>query len=119
MALADPIQLRLSEQKKAEYEDEAARRGMGLGPYLRQRLEQGDQVAEQLAELRALIEDGFARLDAGAAGGRAAGSAAPAIDPGMLIEAVLLLRSVVQQDRVSMVHGELRRQGLQVWTCQR
>lgn len=118
MALADPIQLRLSEQKKAEYEDEAARRGMGLGPYLRQRLEQGDQVAEQLAELRTLIEDGFARLDAGEAGGRAADSVAPAIDPGMLIEAVLLLRSVVGEAKLGVVHGELRRQGLPVWTGQ-
>lgn len=116
MALADPIQLRLSEHKKAEYEDEAARRGMGLVPYLRQRLEQGDQVAEQLAELRTLIEDGFARMDAGGAGGRAAGTASPGIDPGMLIEAVLLLRSVVGESKLGVVHGELRRQGIAIWT---
>lgn len=119
MALADPIQLRLSEHKKAEYEDEAAGRGLPLATYLRQRLEQGDQVAEQLAELRTLIEDGFARMDAGEGGGRVAGTASAGIDPGMLIEAVLLLRSVVGESKLGVVHGELRRQGLPVWTGQR
>ena len=109
MALGEPIKLRLNVAKQQQYEDEAAGRGLPLATYLRQRLEQGDQVAEQLAELRTLIEDGFARMDAVPAG----------IDPGMLIEAVLLLRSVVGESKLGVVHGELRRQGLPVWTGQR
>lgn len=119
MALGEPIKLRLNVAKQQQYEDEAAGRGLPLATYLRQRLEHGDQVAEQLAELRTLIEDGFARMDAGEAGGRAAGTASAGIDPGMLIEAVLLLRSVVGESKLGVVHGELRRQGLPVWTGQR
>jgi hypothetical protein len=114
MALGAPIQLRLSEEKKAQYEDEAASRGMGLVPYLRQRLEQGDAIAEQLAELRTLIADGFDRLESARTGAPATGSGA--IDPGMMIEMLLLLRAVVGEGKLGVVHGELRRQGLPVWT---
>ena len=57
MALGDPIKLRLNPDRQHQYEDEAALRGLPLATYLRQRLEQGDQVSEQLAELRRLIVD--------------------------------------------------------------
>ncbi len=116
MVLAAPIQLRLSEEIKARYEDEAASRGMGLVPYLRQRLEQGDAIAEQLAELRTLIADGFDRLESAGTGMSASGSGSGAVDPGMVIEMLLLLRAVVGEGKLGIVHGELRRQGLPVWT---
>lgn len=116
MALGEPIKLRLSVEKQQQYEDEAAGRGMPLATYLRRRLEQGDELAEQITELRALIEDGFARVE-GQGRTRPADAAAPAgIEPAILIEALLLLRSVVNEGKVGVVHGEMRRQGLPIWT---
>ncbi|MBL8586011.1 MAG: mobilization protein [Bradyrhizobiaceae bacterium] len=118
MALSDPINLRLSIDRKRQYEDDAARRGMPLTTYLRRRLEDGDQVSEQLAELRRLILD--AQSGPTSHEDSPAGEAAP--DPSgvpstaMLVEVLLLLRSVVDADKLRMVHGELRRQGLPVWT---
>jgi hypothetical protein len=109
MALSDPINLRLHVDQKRRYEEEAARRQLPLTTYLRRRLEEGDEVSRQLAELRRLIV--AARSEPQPAGGA---DATP--DAAMLVEVLLLLRSVVREDKLRVVHGELRRQGLPIWT---
>lgn len=118
MALSDPINLRLSIDRKRQYEDDAVRRGMPLTTYLRHRLEEGDQVNEQLAELRRLILDAPTGLYAheSSPAGEAASNPSAVPNAAMLVEVLLLLRSVVDADKMRMVHGELRRQGLAVWT---
>lgn len=118
MALSEPVNLRLGIDQKRQYEDDAVRRGMPLTTYLRRRLEQGDQVSEQLAELRRLIVDaqsGPASHEDSRAG-EAASDPSAVPSTAMLVEVLLLLRSAVGEDKLRLVHGELRRQGLAVWT---
>lgn len=113
--MGKPIPIRLTDEKWAYYSEQAQAAGIGLSTYLKRRLERGDQVAEQLAELRRVIAEGFGELREGS-------DSAPRLDssagqnPGLLIEAILLLRSVVGQDKLGVVHGELKRQGLPIWT---
>lgn len=116
--MANPIPIRLSDEKWAYYSEQAQAAGIGLSTYLKRRLEQGDQVAEQLAELRRIVAEGFGELrEQGDSGSAVAGSGglAPA-EAGMMTEMLILLRSVVGGDKLQVAHGELRRQGLPVWT---
>ncbi|CAB3802737.1 hypothetical protein LMG28614_05685 [Paraburkholderia ultramafica] len=111
-----PISVRLSEEKWQLYSDLAQAQGVGLSTYLKRRLEQGDQLAEQLASLRRVIEASLIPRDEPAA---PSGPGAPATSPrqdGILLELLLLMRSAVGEAKMGVVHGELRRQNLPVWT---
>ncbi|CCJ51901.1 MULTISPECIES: mobilization protein [Pseudomonadota] len=116
MALAEPIKLRISPEKHAQYEDEAARRGKPLGTYLRERLEAGDSVRDELAAMRReLASLHHAVEDLAAAGQRPAdgdGQGATAVQ----IETLLLLRAIAGPDRMTTIRGELKRLGVQTWT---
>lgn len=104
MTLGNPIKLRLHPEQQRQLRQEAAARGMSFGAYLRARLEQSDGLGQQFIALRRLIEDGKRS------------TAQSATDASMMIEMLLLLRSVVGGDKLRIVHGELRRHGLPVWT---
>jgi hypothetical protein len=118
MALAEPIKLRLTVEQRRQYEDEATARNMELGPYIRHRLDQADRVADQLAALRNVVEDRFLEQENPAGAGDTHRAGLGPADAGMMVEMLLLLRSVVAGDKLQIVHGELRRQGLPVWTGQ-
>lgn len=98
-----PVSLRLSDEKWRFYSDQAQTAGIGLSTYLKRRLERGDEIADQLASIRRLIQSGP--------------SASPdAFTESMLVEILLLMRSVVGEAKLAVVHGELRRQNLRIWT---
>lgn len=115
MALGEPIKFRLTPEKHAQYEDEAARLGKPLGTYLRERLEADDAVRDELAELRREVV-GLHRAveDLAGEGPRAGGG-----DEGtkaVMLEVLLLLRAVAGADKLKMAQGELKRLGLPIWT---
>lgn len=116
MALGSPVQLRLKPEKQLIYEAEAAARDLSLPGYLRWRLEGGDGIRADLAELQSEV---FAlrQLVERLAGERTAGSptrAGGGCDP-MLTETLLLLRSLNKPANLQMVQSELRRLGIPVW----
>jgi hypothetical protein len=113
--MANPIPIRLSDEKWAYYSEQAQAEGIGLSTYLKRRLEHGDRVAEQLAELRRMLAEALADRDRDRPAERSQAGSAVA-DSAVSIEMLLLLRSVVPQDKLGVAHGELRRQGLAVWT---
>ena len=109
--MASPVAIRLSDEKWRFYSEQAQAEGIGLSTYLKRRLERGDQIIEQIAALRRELES--PRSEPAEQNGPTA--AAPVPD-GMMIEILLLLRSVVGEAKINLVHGELRRQQLPIWT---
>ncbi|WP_244832508.1 hypothetical protein [Caballeronia sp. TF1N1] len=104
--MAAPISLRLSDAKWREYSEQAQAAGIGLSTYLRRRLEGGDDLIEQLTAIRRMIIQSQKTTEKGEE---------KPLD-NMLVEMLLLLRIAVGEAKMGVVHGELRRQGLQVWT---
>ncbi|MBB2973718.1 mobilization protein [Mesorhizobium sp. RMAD-H1] len=113
--LGNPLTLRLSPEKHLQYEDEAARRGKPLGTYLRERLEAGDAVHDELAAIRRelfglhraiddLVNEGLRTVE------KRSGGTTP-----LMLEILLLLRAVAGMDKLTMVKGELRRLGYMPW----
>lgn len=118
MALGNPVQVRLSTEKQAIYEDEAARAGKPLATYLRERLEASDSTQEQvtslhreLIDLRHLVEDlADNGIETGGGGGGMSAS-----DRSALVETLLLLRHISKPDHRQEVRAEMRRNGIELW----
>jgi hypothetical protein len=100
--------MRLSADAWSRYSTEAQARGVALGTYLRQRLEQQDRLIAELA-IRAATEQDAATRDRPAADGSST-------DSGTLVEVLLLIRSIVGPQKSAMVHREIERLGLSSWS---
>jgi hypothetical protein len=110
--MASPVSLRLSDEKWRFYSEQAQAERIGLSTYLKRRLELGDQLIEQLSAIRRELENHRAEQT----GQEQNGQSPPAPLPdGMMIEILLLLRSVVGEAKINLVHGELKRQQLPIW----
>ena len=109
--------LRLSPDTWARYSADARARGVALGTYLRQRLEDQDRLVAELA-IRAAAEQDAATRDQPQTSGN--GSPSPtsgsSTDSGTLVEVLLLLRSMVGPQKSAMVHKEVERLGLSSWS---
>ena len=91
MPLTDVISVRLPAGKRFLYEKEAAHQGQSLGTYLRERLEQDKPVPHQN------IQPSSSR------------------DQGVLLEILLLLRSISSPEKMNIVQKELKRLNISVW----
>src|SRR5688572_684830 len=104
MSFGNPIQVRLSREKRLAYEEEAARQDKPLGTYLRERLEADDVLRGELAAIRHDVAVGVSELRRAVEEGR---GSAPS--EGLPLETLLLLRAVAGPERVKLVQAELRR----------
>ncbi len=101
------VSLRLSSDAWIRYSADAQARGVALGTYLRQRLEEQDRLVAELA-IRAAAEHGASSREATA-------SSASASDPGTLVEVLLLLRSLAGPQKAAVAQKEVERRGLSSW----
>lgn len=123
MALENLVRVRLSDSQAAIYAAEAEARGVKISTYLRDRLEEADARREELGGIRAALIDLGDAVDEMReewAGARPATTAqvdaGPAIPTAVQIETLLLLRSIANPQKLTMVRAELERQGITPWT---
>jgi hypothetical protein len=101
------VSVRLSSDAWTRYSAEAQARGVALGTYLRQRLEEQDRLVAELA-IRAAAEQGASSREPTA-------SSVSATDSGTLVELLLLLRSLAGPQRSAVAQKEVERRGLSSW----
>ena len=101
MALTNPINIRLSAEKRFLYETEAAHRGQSLGVYLRERLEQSETSSHELQKIHDLLKN-FT-------------SSSSSDDQGILLEILLILRYLVSPEKLNLVRRDLKRLNIPVW----
>lgn len=122
MKLSDSIKVRLREGQALVYAAEAESRGIGLAAFIRDKLDQTDRVADELASIRAAMidmgetidelrdrEPSNAKPEAAQAKGSAGGMDA------VKIETLLLLRAIAGPKDLGMVMAEVERQGFTPW----
>jgi hypothetical protein len=101
------VSVRLSSDAWTRYSTEAQARGIALGTYLRQRLEEQDRLVAELAIRAAAEHDASAREEPTAS--------ATASDFGTLVEVLLLLRSLAGPQKSAVAQKEVERRGLSAW----
>lgn len=116
MALGSPVQLRLSPDQRMIYEDEAARQGRPLATYLRERLEAQDAEKARSEALRTELANGMAELRGIVERKGSPSHEDTTGDSSIFLELLILMRAIAGPDRIKMVHAELKRQGLTVWS---
>jgi hypothetical protein len=101
MALTNPINIRLSAEKRFLYEAEAAHRGQSLGVYLRERLEQSEASSHELQKIHDLLKN--------------LTSSSSSHDQGILLEILLILRYIASPEKLNLVRKDLKRLNVPVW----
>ncbi len=103
------VHFRLNDQVFIRYSSQAQSQDMALGSYLRWRLEQQDQfLAAEAAMLKRSVSQ--APTTSGPTQG-----ATPSLPPGMFVETLLLLRSLVGPQKLNVAQKEVERRGLETW----
>jgi hypothetical protein len=101
------VSVRLSSDVWTRYSAEAQARGVALGTYLRQRLEQQDRLVAELAIRAAAEQSASSREPLESTGSTA--------DSGTLVEVLLILRSLAGPQKSAVAQKEVERRGLSPW----
>ena len=112
------VTVRLDPADLERYSAEAAGRGVGLSTYLRDRLAEQDQLAAELATIRRTLESLSSSPSpdrSSRASGASGASGDAASHQAIILETLLLCRSIAQPQRTEVAQGEVARLGLPVW----
>jgi hypothetical protein len=108
------VTIRLDPADLERYSAEAAARGVGLSTYLRDRLAEQDPLLDELASIRLTLES-LSSSPSPEAPAPARASGEPAAHQAIILETLLLCRSIAQAQRTGVAQGEVARLGLPVW----
>lgn len=100
------VGIRFEREVWARHSAAAQARGLPLGTYIRQMLEEHEQVATALADIRASLERSV--------GEKGESSVPPALQ-GAILEMLLMLRMHAGVATAKMARAEVERQGLMPW----
>jgi len=95
-----PISIRLSPEKRLLYEAEAMRRKLNLSAYLREWLEKNEVLSHGSQNLQDSLKSN---------------SLPSSSEEGILLEILLLLRTLTSPEKRNMVQSELKRLNIPVW----
>jgi hypothetical protein len=96
------VGIRFERDVWARHSAAAQVRGLPLGAYLRQLIDEHEQVAAAIDELRAAVERGV-------------GEKRERVLNAAVLEMLLILRMIAGPQKSGMVHKEVERQGLDPW----
>jgi len=102
-----PVGFRLGREAWERHSAAAQALGVPLGAYLRRRLDEQERLAEELGALRAALERRACH--------QPTSDGLPAFAPGVLVELLLLLRTIANPQKVAMAQKEVERRGLETW----
>ncbi len=102
------VGVRLTSEAWARYSAEAQAHEMPLAAYLRLRVEKWDQLESELTALRRAVE----RMGKG---GGEPNSRGTELQPGVLVEMLLLLRALAGPQKAGIAQKEVERRGLELW----
>lgn len=103
------IKVNLDPQKKVLYETQAVQQNKSLSQYLRDRLDNTQDIEQQLFSLKAMIQELNQKV------GSSSTPTATSDVTFLLYEVILLLRTIANPGKCRMVHSELERQEIPVW----
>ena len=109
------VTVRLEPADLKRFSAEATARGVGLSTYLRDRLAAQDPLLVELASIRQALES-FSSSPSQEAPARAPNASGEATaHEAIILETLLLCRSIAQPQRTQVAQGEVARLGLPVW----
>jgi predicted DNA-binding protein len=109
------IHLRLGRSTWERYANAAAEICKPLSTYLRERLEREDKQLEELASIRRTLESFSSSLSPDPASRASLTSVNAASHQAIVLEILLICRSIAQPQRTEVAQGEVARLGLPVW----
>lgn len=110
------VGFRLNREVWTRYLAAAEAQGVSLATYLRGRLEQQDQLQEHQRQLERTLA-ALHRAVEQSASARAAGPAqSQTVAPAVMVEMLLLLRSLAGPQAATVVQKEVERRGLKSWS---
>jgi hypothetical protein len=105
------VAFRLRREAWTRYSMEAQQRGVALGTYLRQRLEEQDRMIAELSVRGAAAQNATQRDEPR----DEPRNRTPPVELGTLVEVLFLLRTVAGPQKTAMVQKEVERRGLASW----